>query len=186
MTYLPSLAGDASLIDVFKAHPQVGAAIMMLNDAVLRQPAPFSPAEREAIAAYVSQINACQYCGALHADAATKLGMDQGDVAAICQRPEAPPDPRLAPVLTYVAKLTTQPTSVTQADVQRILDAGWDEGAVSFAAFVAGVYAMMNRVVDGHGITIAADKVDASGKRLTDLGYAGIAKMIGAKMIGGQ
>tara|TARA_R110002124_G_scaffold92007_3_gene233899 strand:+ start:12753 stop:13298 length:546 start_codon:yes stop_codon:yes gene_type:complete len=178
MPYLPGLADEASLIDVFKTHPQVGAAIMMLNDAVMRQPAPFSPAEREAIAAYVSQINACQYCGALHADAATKLGMAQGDVAAICERPEAPPDPRLAPVLTYVAKLTTQPASVTQADVQRILDAGWDEDAVSFAAFVAGVYALMNRVVEGHGITIARDKVDAGGKRLTEIGYAGIARML--------
>jgi uncharacterized peroxidase-related enzyme len=178
MTYLPGLAEDATLIEVFKAHPSVGAAIMMLNDAVMRQPAPFSPAEREAIAAYVSQINACQYCGALHADAATKLGMAAEDVAALCLRPEAPPDPRLTPVLAYVAKLTTQPAQVSQADVRRILDAGWDEGAVSFAAFVAGVYALMNRVVEGHGITIAKDRVDAGGRRLTETGYAGIARML--------
>ncbi|MEQ8823951.1 MAG: carboxymuconolactone decarboxylase family protein [Filomicrobium sp.] len=178
MPHLPSLPDNASLIEVYKAHPAVAAAALALNDAVMRQPAPFSAAEREAIAAFVSTINACQYCTGLHSGAASKLGMNDVSVEAICKRPEAPDDPRLVPVLAYVAKLTTEPASVTKDDVARILDAGWDEAAVSFAAFIAGLYAFMNRIVDGHGIRADAAAVEAGGTRLAEVGYAGIAEIL--------
>ncbi|MEO1693862.1 MAG: carboxymuconolactone decarboxylase family protein [Pseudomonadota bacterium] len=114
MAHLPSLAETGSLIDVSKTHPAVAAAALTLNEAHMRQPAPFSPAERAALEAYVSTINACQYGTGLHANAATKLGMDEGAVNAICTRPEAPDDPRLGPVLAYLAKLTTAPAHPTQ------------------------------------------------------------------------
>ena len=178
MPHLPSLPANASLIDVYKVHPAVAAAALSLNDAVMRQPAPFSPAEREAIAAYVSTINACQYCTGVHTSAATKLGMDAGAVEAICQRPDSPDDPRLVPVLAYVAKLTTAPATADADDVKKILDAGWDEKAVSYAAFIAGLYAFMNRIVDGHGIRADAAGIDAGGTRLAELGYTGIANML--------
>lgn len=178
MPYLPSLPDGASLVDVYKAHPPVAAAALALNDAVMRQPAPFSPAEREAIAAYVSSINSCQYCTGLHSNAAVKLGMNEEAVAGIGERPEAPDDPRLRPVLAYVAKLTTAPATVEKADVEAMLSAGWSEDAVSYSAYVAGVYAFMNRVVDGHGIRADDAAIEAGGTRLAEIGYAGIAKLL--------
>ena len=178
MAYLSTLPEAATLMDLFRAHPGVAQAMMALNDAVMRQPAPFSPAEREAIATYVSTLNACQYCSGLHGQAAVNLGMADSAVAAICERPAAPDDPRLRPVLAYVAKLTTAPATVQQGDVDAILEAGWDEEAVSFAAFVAATYAMMNRVVDGHGIRADAAQAEAGGARLAGLGYDGIARML--------
>ncbi len=57
MPHIPDLPEKASLIDVCRMHPTVAAALA-LNDAVMRQPVTYSPAEREAFAAYVSTIDA--------------------------------------------------------------------------------------------------------------------------------
>lgn len=178
MPHLPSLTEQSTLIDVYKKYPAVAQAALALNDAIMRQEAPFSPAQREAIAAYVSSINACQYCMNVHTSAATGLGMDAGEVAAVCERPEAPDDPRLVPVLRYVAKLTTEPASVTEADAKRILDAGWDEAAVSYAAFVAALYAFMNRLIEGHGIKGDPAQLAVNGNRLAEIGYTGLAAIL--------
>lgn len=183
MPYLPSLPDGASLIELYKAYPDVAAAALALNEAVMRKPAPFTPAEREAMAAYVSTINECQYCTGLHGNAAEKLGMAAEEVGAICTASALDAPPKLRPVLAYIAKLTTAPATVGQQDVTRILEAGWGEDAVSYAAFLAGLYAFMNRIVDGHGIRADADAVEAGGDRLAHLGYAGIAEKIG---VGGR
>lgn len=178
MPHLPSLASDATLVDVYRAHPQVAAAALALNQAIMRGPGPFSEAEREAIAAYVSAINACRYCMGVHTGAAEGLGMAAGDVALICERPEAPADLRLAPVLAYVARLTTAPASVTAEDAAKILDAGWPEAAISSAAMIAALYAFMNRLVEGHGIDADPEKLKANGARLADIGYDGLARLL--------
>jgi len=178
MPHLDSLPDQATLVDVFKRHPDVSAPLLAMHEAIMRAPSPFSAAEREAIAAYVSSLNECQYCQGVHANAAVALGSDGAEVEAICALPERPGDARLAPVLTYVAKLTTAPATVSRADVDDILAAGWDEAAVSAAAFVAALYAFMNRMVEGHGIKGSDEYYAAGGKRLADIGYAGLAALL--------
>ena len=53
MTYLPSLP-DATLLQVFRAHPDIARPLIDLHEAVLRGPSPLTVAEREHIAAFVS------------------------------------------------------------------------------------------------------------------------------------
>ena len=178
MSHLPSLPDDATLVHVYKGNPPMAAASLALNQAIMRGPGPFTEAEREAIAAYVSSINACAYCQGVHSGAASALGMDEAAVGAVCERPEAPDDPRLAPVLAYVAKLTTAPATVTAEDVRRITDAGWSDEAVASAAEVAAVYAFMNRLVEGNGIKAPAETLAANGARLAKIGYDGLAEML--------
>ncbi len=177
MPHLPSLPDDASLLDVFRLQPDVGAPLLALHEAVMRAPSRFTPAEREALAAFVSTLNACGYCQGVHSEAARHL--DGGDAAldAYCVAPPAE-NPKLAPVLGYVAQLTTAPAGVEQAHVQRILDAGWDEDAVAYARMVASPYAFMNRLVEGHGIGVTDAYAKTGGKRLADIGYAGLARLV--------
>jgi alkylhydroperoxidase family enzyme len=61
MTYLPSLPGDAVLLDVFRAYPGTSRPLLEYHQALLRGPSPLTVAERELIAAYVSGLNACRY-----------------------------------------------------------------------------------------------------------------------------
>ncbi|MEO1710570.1 MAG: hypothetical protein AAFR70_09900 [Pseudomonadota bacterium] len=74
------------------------------------------------------------------------------------------------------AKLTTAPATVTQNDTDKIISAGWDVAAVSEAAFIASLYAMVNRIVDGHGMKATPERAAEGGKRVVDLEYAKIAE----------
>lgn len=66
MAYLPSLGDDPVLLDVFKAFPGTARPLLEYHQVLLRGPSPFSEAERELIAAYVSGLNACQHCHGVH------------------------------------------------------------------------------------------------------------------------
>ena len=178
MPFLDSLPTDATLMAVFKRHPDIAHPLLRLHEAIMRAPSPFSTAEREEIAAFVSSLNDCQYCHGVHSNAAVALGADPTHLEAVCTLPDALPDTRLAPVMRYVAKLTAAPSSVTQSDVEQILDAGWSETALTYAALVAALFAFMNRVVEGHGIKGTTEYHAMGGKRLADIGYAGLSKIV--------
>ena len=179
MPHLDSLPDNATLVDVYKINPALAAPVLALNQAVMRGPGPFSEAEREAIAAYVSTLNGCAYCLGVHSGAAVGLGMDEEAVGAICLRPDAPDDPRLKPVLAYVEKLTKAPSIVSRADIQPMLDAGWTDEAVSLAAQIAALYGLMNRLVEGHGVSGDPDVLRGNGERLARIGYDGLADLLG-------
>ena len=178
MSFLDSLPDEVTLVDLFWHRPDIGQPLLALHEAIMRAPSPFTAAERETIAAYVSGLNASHYCRKVHSVTAIALGADASDLDAICSLPETPIDARMAPVLDFVAKLTTDPTSVTRADVEEILAAGWNDDAVTSAIFVAALYAFMNRVVEGHGLKATDEYHRTAGQRLADIGYAGLASLL--------
>jgi AhpD family alkylhydroperoxidase len=49
----------------------------------LRGESPFSAAERELIAAYVSDLNNCDYCHAVHSQTAVALGINANAIATL-------------------------------------------------------------------------------------------------------
>jgi alkylhydroperoxidase family enzyme len=54
-------------------------------------------------------------------------------------------------MLDYAKKLTLNPSSVIDADVQRLRDTGFDDEAIGAIAVITALYAFMNRVTDGLG-----------------------------------
>jgi AhpD family alkylhydroperoxidase len=82
MTYLPSLPRDAVLLHVFRAYPQAARPLLDYHQVVLRGPSPFTVAERELIAAYVSGLNACRYCHGVHTATAAVFGIAESTLAA--------------------------------------------------------------------------------------------------------
>ena len=75
MPFLPSLRAGASLLDVFKTFPETSKPLIEFHEALLRGPSPFTAAERELIAAYVSGLNRCRYCHGVHTATAERLGV---------------------------------------------------------------------------------------------------------------
>ena len=65
MTYLRSLP-DADLKELLKSEPDLGVPFAQYHEALLRGPSPFSVGERELMAAYVSGLNACDFCSGEH------------------------------------------------------------------------------------------------------------------------
>ncbi|WP_216207057.1 carboxymuconolactone decarboxylase family protein [Amycolatopsis aidingensis] len=73
----------ATLLDVFRAHPQTSAPLIDYHQELLRGPSPLSVAERELIAAYVSGLNACHYCHGVHTATAEAFGVAEGTLTRL-------------------------------------------------------------------------------------------------------
>jgi uncharacterized peroxidase-related enzyme len=154
MSLFPSLPETPTLGDVFKAFPHHAAPLLAYHDALLRGESPLSVAERELIAAYVSGLNACNFCFGAHKLYARAFGIDEDVVDALIADVEtAPVEAKLKPILRYVAKLKSLPPRLTAADAKAVYDAGWSERALFDAIEVAALFNFMNRIVEGAGVT---------------------------------
>src|SRR6516162_1745596 len=179
MAYLPSLPDDAVLLDVFRAYPQTSRPLLEYHQALLRGPSPLSVAERELIAAYVSGLNACRYCHGVHKATAQAFGIPEGTLAALLDDVgTAPVAEPMKPLLRYAGKLTLTPAKMTPADAQAVLAAGWPEQALHDTVAVCGLFNLMNRLVEGLGITAGEDYFQASARRLAETGYEGLRDLL--------
>ncbi len=150
----PSLPDAATLGDVFTAFPDTVAPLMEFHDRLLRGDSPLSVAERELIAAYVSGLNACTFCHDAHRIHAKAHGIPLDTIDALmADLDSAPVDDRLKPILRYVAKLTQNPSRMTEADAEDVYAAGWNERALFDAVLTCATFNMMNRILEGTGIT---------------------------------
>jgi uncharacterized peroxidase-related enzyme len=175
MSFLKSLPTDAGLLQVFQAFPEIARPLIEYHEVLLRGESPFTPAERELIAAYVSGLNNCNYCRAVHSQTAIALGIPANAVANI-----EDVDLRMRPVLAFVHKLTTSPAKITAKDVDEIYSAGWDDRAVHDATAICGLFNLMNRLVNGLGVEASESYTKLVGQRLADNGYAQLLKLLPA------
>jgi uncharacterized peroxidase-related enzyme len=175
MTYLQALPGDVALLHVFQAYPAPARPLLALHELLMRQASPFTVAERELIAAYVSGLNACDYCHDIHTATAERFGAVVGSpTAALSDLDTAPVPDRMKPVLRYCDKLTRAPSTVEESDVAAVRAAGWDDQALHDAVLICALFNFMNRMVEGLGIRASDDYVVASAARLHEGGYAGL------------
>ncbi|MGF1605126.1 MAG: carboxymuconolactone decarboxylase family protein [Rhodothalassiaceae bacterium] len=161
MSFLPSLPDQSHLImHVWKTHTKGLKELLAYIDVVMRGPSELSIAERELISAYVSTLNHCGFCYNAHAAAAEGYGATK-EMTDACGQSELPPvDDRLHPVFVYAAKLTREPHSVTQDDVDAILAQGFSEETVHDIASVVGLFNHMTRIVSGLGVSPNKEQFD--------------------------
>ncbi len=60
-------------------------------------------------------------------------------------------------MLDYVVKLTSTPWNVTEEDVDRLREVGFDDTAVLDVCQVASYYNYVNRMADGLGVELEAN-----------------------------
>jgi len=172
MSFLPSLPRGASLLDLFKKFPETSEPLIEFHEVLLRGSSPFTEAERELIAAYVSGLNKCRYCSAVHTSTAELLGLSPGSVQTALGDAEMEQiADKMKPVLRYARKLTQRPDSLTKADAEAIFAAGWDETALYHTVAVAALFNFMNRLVEGVGIELDPLYVKPASERLARQGY---------------
>ena len=183
MTYLPSRP-SGTLIDAFHANSAAAVPLHHFAQAVMRGAGPFSPAEREALAARVSAANGCDFCHDAHAIAARELGIDPDRLTAtVTEAPDTHPDAALRPVLAYLDKLNRAPAEIDASDVDAVLTAGWPETAVETAALICGFFNLMNRWVEGTGIEATTGSASAAGRMVARQGYAAVSEMLGGERV---
>ncbi len=155
MTVFASLPPALQLGDVFRRFPRAVAPLLAYHDRLLRDRSDLTVAERELIAAYVSGINACTYCYGAHALAAEAFGIAPALFEQLLADLDSSPiDEKLKPILAYVGKLTRTPSKMVPGDAAAVYAAGWSEEALFDAISVCALFNMMNRIVEGSGISI--------------------------------
>jgi uncharacterized peroxidase-related enzyme len=184
MSYLRALPPDAGLLRIFQAFPKVARPLLEYHEVLLRGDSPFSIGERELIAAYVSSLNCCNYCRAVHSQAAVALGIDAKSVASLLtSSPDEDVrygtnlvdwriDLRMRPVLALVQKLTLSPGKIAAADVDAVFAAGWDDRALHDAVAICALFNLMNRLVNGLGVEAPEPYTKLAAERLAKGGYA--------------
>ena len=179
MPYLRSLRSGASLIDVFKAFPGTSTPLIEFHEVLLRGPSPFTGAERELIAAYVSGLNGCRYCHGVHTATAEHMGVEVGLLQRIVPDGElADAPPKIRPVLALARRLTLSPSAVTKSDAEAMSAAGWDDSALYHAVAVTALFNFMNRLVEGLGIELEPSYVAYASRRLAERGYLPLLEMM--------
>ncbi len=175
MPFLPGLPAESSLLAILARMPAAAEALLDYHEALMRGESALRAAERETIAAYVSGLNACRYCHGVHEATARAFGLPPGVLDALLADVDAAPiDTHLKPLLRYARKLTLEPARMTQRDVDAMLEQGLGEQAALDVAAVCGLFNLMNRLVEGAGITAPTDYVAMAGQRLRDGGYAAL------------
>lgn len=185
MPYLDSVK-DGTLFDVFKQYPHFSYSLhIFLQDLLRGDDSPFSIAERELIAGYVSGLNQCGFCCSVHAGLAEQLGGWNGLVETFISDGAGfvPENEALVPVFEYVAKLNSASYEIGQNDIDKVIEAGWSEDAVVHANLICGVFNLFNRWVSGLGVTADKKYVDMTIKKLLADEYVGVNDMI-ARIVG--
>ena len=181
MPFLPSLSHDDKVPHALaKFNTGTGRPLIEFHEALLRGDSPFTVPQREMLAAYVSGVNACQYCHGAHTAAAREFGVSESHIAAVLADPAAA-DAKMVPVLNYVRKLTLTPTQMTQADADAMYAAGWSERALYDAVQICCLYNFMNRFVEGLGLTPIPEQFSMEGRLIKEGSYKGMLDAFGIR-----
>jgi len=173
MPFLPSLPEDAGPPSIFARYPDMYAHWSAMSQVLMNGPSPLTSGERELLLAYAAGVGGCAFVYGAHAEVAYAWGIERGLIERLVADPDAPgADPRFRPLLKLTALLVTDSASVTEADVQRVLDAGWDEHAVHDVVAIAARAAFMQRLVHGMGfVPLSPDVARSRAQKRVELGY---------------
>ncbi|WP_331720947.1 carboxymuconolactone decarboxylase family protein (plasmid) [Streptomyces sp. NBC_01178] len=149
---MPHIALDNDLpgISGLMAHrPDTAAPLGDLANALLRAPSSLEPGERELIAAYVSHLNATEFCSASHgAFAAAQLSGGRKLVEAVLADPAtAPVDGRMRTLLAVAAEVQDAARPVSAEAIASARAEGADDTALHDTVLIAAAFCMFNRYV---------------------------------------
>ena len=176
MAHIDLPEGLPGIVGPMTAYPEAANALNGLAEVLLRAPSPLTQAERELIATYVSQRNACTFCTNAHAATAREL---YGDARGVVDQMLASPttariDARMQALLVIADKVRQDGRLVVDADVARARAAGADDRTIHDTVLIAAAFCMFNRYVDGLGTSAPTDAAvyEQIGLMLATTGYA--------------
>jgi uncharacterized peroxidase-related enzyme len=176
MAYINVPEGVPGIRSLVLFRPETGKPLYDLAQVLLRGESPLSEAERELIAAYVSQRNDTKFCMMSHAAAARELyGNEQNNVDAVLKNVDtAEVSPKLKALLHIAGKVQVLGKEVTTADMDAARSAGATDRELHDTVLIAAAFCMFNRYVDGLASFTPEDPeaYEEMGKRMAANGYA--------------
>lgn len=163
---LEALADSTGRIDnvllVHGRRPHTLDGHLALYRSVLHHPGNHVPRWLlEAIGVLVSRINGCEYCVTHHSQGLRRAMTEPAQAEAVLEAlmEKFPADSetfseRERAALTYAEKLTREPASVQQTDIEAMRRDGWNDAEILEINQVTAYFAYVNRTVLGLGIEL--------------------------------
>ncbi len=141
-----------------KRRPQVFQKFLELANEIMNADSGLSQLERELVGAHVSKQFGCDFCHLGHLDTADALAGPE--VRILVDQPSA----QLRTLFDFADKVVSN--QVTDAEVQKVLDAGYGDKAVEDVIFAASLFGFANRMVTGFGIQYVQERDQQSSRNL--------------------
>jgi hypothetical protein len=119
-----------------------GDPFLALAGEVLRGPSFWTPAEREYLAVFSSQLNQCPFCVRMHTEVAS---IESGGKIDMSQPPARP---QLQAVLPLLEQASRSPAQVTAAGIDAVRSAGVPDEAIVDALHVNFLFDCINRLAN--------------------------------------
>lgn len=122
----------------------------------------------ECLGVWVSSLNECNYCVDHHFAGMKRLLKDDPKSAGIRTAIDArnidaaPLDDAQKAAMRYARTLTRDPNALTEADIQTLRDAGYDDGEILEINQVSAYFSYANRTVLGLGCSTRGDIIGLS------------------------
>ncbi len=152
-------------------RPDFYGAVKLTHEA-MRGPSAWSVGDRELMAAFVSQVNACQFCIGAHGAVAARAYQDPARVSAVLSDLEtAPIEEPLRVTLRMLGKLTRDHT-VGVDEMRTVLAAGVSPQQIEDALAVCFAFNVTNRLADAFDFEMLSPQgFEAGAKYLITRGY---------------
>jgi uncharacterized peroxidase-related enzyme len=170
---------DPGIVALLRFRPETAGPLSALAEVLLRGDNTLSRGERELIAAYVSDLNRCQFCASSHsAFAAVQLEGSEALVDAVKQDPaSADISPKLRALLAIAGQVQQGGLHVTSDGVAAARAAGATDIEIHDTVLIAAAFCMYNRYVDGLATWApeGREPYRAMAHRIVDHGYLPLA-----------
>ena len=149
-----------------------GARAKEFTHEAMRGPSAWSVADRELMAAYVSQANECAFCIGAHTATARQAYQDGPKVTAVlADLDSAPIEEPLRATLRMLGKLTAE-GKLGAEDMRQVLSAGVSRQQVQDALAVCVAFNTTDRLADAFGFEVLSPEgFEAGAKYLLKRGY---------------
>ncbi len=162
---------DAAKI-IFYRPDFYGSRMKLFTHETMRGPSAWSVAERELMAAYISELNGCAFCIGAHTAVASGAFGDKSKVDSVLADLEtAPVEEPLRETLRMLKKVTLG-RPVNAGDMDIVLAAGASREQIEDALAVCFAFNVTNRLADAFGFFVPdAEAFKAGAKYLLKHGY---------------
>jgi len=175
MTYIKTGIHQPGIIELLFYKGPTGKALANLAHTLLHGPSGLSPGERELIAAYVSDLNNCEFCFESHSASANVHLMDNGQTISTIKAglEDASVSTKMKALLKIAGLVQKSGREVKSVHIEAARKAGASDEDIHDTILIAAAFCMYNRYVDGLGTNLPLSKSEyiPMGERMARKGY---------------
>lgn len=140
------------ILKCFATNPAFARQMVDVSSSLLFCDGAITRRQKEMIATYISQLNACPYCLDSHGFFLAILGEPKQTVDNLAANNLAQISEMERELLLYLGNVERESFKTTAEDVQRLRDLGWLESQIAEAVLVAAMMGFCNRVANAFGL----------------------------------